>query len=235
MAVRVWVVDARTADEAEAARLLSAAELDRAGELDVASVRRTFVLSRALQRTLGSRYSGAPAAEVDITRACAHCAHPGHGKPRFAAAPELDYSVSHSGDLVAIAASTDTRVGLDVEAGSRHVEPERMIPLLATESERTALAGLSGQALRRELFRLWAYKEAVVKLTGHGLLAVPFTALGVDGPVVRLTAPLDHWPGEAIRLTGLSLDEGYVSALATTGPPPEVAVDRLARVTDLAW
>ncbi|WP_353942660.1 4'-phosphopantetheinyl transferase superfamily protein [Streptomyces sp. HUAS MG91] len=232
MVVRIWVVEAEPA-EADARSLLTPAELSRAGELAREQVRRTFVVSRAVQRALGARYLGVPAAEVGISRACAHCAHDTHGKPHFTAAPELDFSVSHTGDLVVIAAATDTRVGLDVELGNRMIEVDEMTRVLTTAGERRILAGHRGEALRTELFRIWARKEAAVKLTGHGLLQVPFTALSVDGPVVRIDTPPAGWPDEAVHLTDLPLGHGSVAALATTVAGPRTEIVTLPRVADL--
>lgn len=117
MVVRIWVVEAESV-EWEARSLLSPAELSRADELGREQVRRMFVTSRAIQRALGAQYLDMPAPEVDISRACFHCSDGGHGKPHFAMGPELDFSVSHTGDVVVIAAATDTKVGLDVELGS---------------------------------------------------------------------------------------------------------------------
>ncbi|MFE2011643.1 4'-phosphopantetheinyl transferase family protein [Streptomyces sp. NPDC059491] len=233
MIVRMWVLEARSA-EAEARGLLTPAELSRADELGREQVRRTFVTSRAVQRALGARHLGVPAAEVGISRACAHCGDGDHGKPHFTAAPELDFSVSHTGDLVVIAASTGTRVGLDVELGSRTIEIEEMVRVLASESEQRSLDGLDGDTLRTALFRVWARKEATVKLTGHGLLQVPFSALSVDGPIVRVDGAPDGWPEEPIHLTDLSLSHGSVAALATTVAEPEVDIVTLARVSDLS-
>ncbi|MFE0651514.1 4'-phosphopantetheinyl transferase family protein [Streptomyces sp. NPDC059534] len=233
MIVRMWVVEAERA-EGEARGLLTPAELARADELGREQVRRTFVTSRAVQRALGARYLGVPATEVGISRACSHCADDGHGKPHFTAAPELDFSVSHTGDLVVIAAATGTRVGLDVELGSRTIEIEEMVRMLASESEQRSLDGHSGESLRTALFRIWARKEATVKLTGHGLLQVPFPALSVDGPVVRVDGSPDGWPEEAIHLTDLSIGHGTVAALATTVPSPEIDVVTLPRVADLS-
>ncbi|WP_405700413.1 4'-phosphopantetheinyl transferase superfamily protein [Streptomyces sp. NBC_01383] len=233
MVVRIWVVEAQSA-EAEARSLLSPAELSRADELGGEQVRRTFVTSRAVQRALGARYLGMPEPEVGISRACSHCSDGGHGKPHFTAAPELDFSVSHTGDLVVIAAATDTKVGLDVELVSRTMEIDEMVHILASEGERRGLATYRGESRRAALFRIWARKEATVKLTGHGLLQVPFLTLSVDGPVARIDDPPADWPDEAIHLNDLPLGHGSVAALATTVPRPEIDIVTLPRVADLS-
>jgi 4'-phosphopantetheinyl transferase len=230
MGVRIWVVREGAA-AADAEPWLSPEERSRADGLAVADVRWTFILSRALQRALGARRLGVPADQVEISRACTHCPDGGHGKPHFVAAPELDYSVSHTQGLIVLAASDNTRVGVDVESGSRAIEPAGMTRLLASESELRTLPA-APELDERVLLRLWARKEAVVKLTGHGLLQVPFTALSVDGPVARIDAPPAGWPTEPVHLTDLPLGPGSVAALATTGRR-EVTVTELTRVADL--
>ncbi|MFF4732245.1 4'-phosphopantetheinyl transferase family protein [Streptomyces mirabilis] len=233
MVIRIWVAESNLAERC-VEHLLSPLELSRADELTNEQVRRTFVTSRALQRVLGAQYLGTPAAQVQISRRCFHCADDDHGKPRIVAAPDLDFSVSHTGDIVVLAASTEARVGVDAEVGSRTIEIDDMARVVASESERRSLAPESRESLRRALFRMWARKEATVKLTGHGLRKVPFTGLSVDGPVARIDAPPAGWPKEDIYLTDLSLGYGCVAALATTEPQQEVAIVRLARVADLS-
>ncbi|MFI6523448.1 4'-phosphopantetheinyl transferase family protein [Streptomyces uncialis] len=232
--VRIWVLDADTAHPA-AERRLSPSELARAREPAMRRVRPTYVTSRALQRTLGARYLGTPAEHTDISRTCFHCRDDGHGKPWLPAAPELDFSVSHTAGLVVLAASTDTRVGVDVEAGDRTIETGGMTRLLASDSERRHLPATDGDTLRRALLRLWARKEATLKLTGHGLLHVPFRELSVDGRTARIGTPPVNWPTRPIHLADLSLEHGYAAALATTRARPEITVIPLAQVADLSW
>ncbi len=231
--VRVWVVrEDAGVTAADAQAWLSPQERSRAEGLAAKEDRWTFSVSRALQRTLGARYLGVPGDQVEISRACAHCPHGGHGKPHFPAAPGLDYSVSHTQGVIVLAASTGTRVGVDAESGSRAIDPAGLMRLLASEPERRALS-FAPEPDERALLRLWARKEAVVKLTGHGLPRVPFTALSVDGPVARLDAPPAGWPHGALHLTDLPLTRGPVAALATHRQRPKVTVTELTRVADL--
>jgi 4'-phosphopantetheinyl transferase len=80
-----------------------------------------------------------------------------------------DANVSHSGELVAAAATTRGLVGVDVEA-VRTVR-EGVAERCFTDDERAwiARARPAGQAAR--FFRLWTLKEAYVKATGVGIAA----------------------------------------------------------------
>jgi 4'-phosphopantetheinyl transferase len=130
-----------------------------------------------------------------------------HGKPEI---PDcaLRFNLSHSGDLALIALATGAEVGVDVERTSRR---SRAIERTLTEGERTALAG---QDRHLALLRIWCRKEAMAKAGGGGLGWAPET--------FDTTAP-----GE-FSLSDLSLDDGYVGALAVAGAPAAVASYRVA-------
>src|SRR5690606_29868671 len=129
--VRVWIVDA-PAVAASARRLLSAAESQHAERFAVPAARDLFLSSRALQRVLGSRLLHIAAPQVTFDRRCLHCDHDDHGKPRLVGLPWLDYSVSHSGTLVALAFTTRGQIGLDLEADDRRTDPGTLLPIIAS-------------------------------------------------------------------------------------------------------
>lgn len=226
--VEVWVADAVTlAGQAEP--LLSAAEAERSRRYVSVEARRLFVLSRALQRLLGSAYLAVPTDRVEVGRRCRLCADGGdHGKPYLDGAPELDYSVSHAGRLVLLAWSAGCRVGADVEWLDRRLDPHLLGARTLAAAEQADLDALPAADQPARFLRLWTRKEAAVKLTGHGL-TVPLAAVRVDGPTARLAAPPSGWPAEPLRLTTLPVPDGYTAALATTAAP-RVA---LREITDL--
>lgn len=86
-----------------------------------------------------------------------------HGKPFLASHPECCFSLSHSGELVALVCS-DSPVGIDVqkidrdkEHGMRFLHPNERQSVLTAEDKAA------------EFCRLWTMKEAYVKLTGEGM------------------------------------------------------------------
>ncbi|BCJ33543.1 4'-phosphopantetheinyl transferase [Actinocatenispora thailandica] len=216
--VEVWVADAvALADRAEP--LLSAAEAERSRRYVSAAARRLFVLSRALQRLLGSARLGVPADRVEIGRRCRLCTAGGdHGKPYLEGAPGLDYSVSHAGRLVLLAWSPGCRVGVDVEWLDRRLDPALLGARTLAAAEQAGLDALPAADRPAEFLRLWTRKEAAVKLAGHGL-TVPLAAVRVDGPTARLAEPPPGWPAEPLSLTALPVPDGYTAALATTASP----------------
>jgi 4'-phosphopantetheinyl transferase len=221
--VEVWLADA-SAVAADAGPALTEQEHRHAAGFVAPAARDHFVASRALQRALGSRLLGTTARQIAFDRRCAYCGHDKHGKPRLAEARQIDYSVSHSGTLVALAYAPRGRVGLDLEADERLIDPDVLLPRVATAAERQALAVLPVEARRPAFMRLWTRKEAVVKLTGHGL-ALPFEDFSADGFKIIIGAP--GCAGEPVWISDLAVDVGYTAALATTPESAEVVVRRI--------
>jgi 4'-phosphopantetheinyl transferase len=130
-----------------------------------------------------------------------------HGKPEIAGSP-VRFNLAHSGDLALIALTSDLEVGIDVERTSRRsTAVERSL----TPAER---ASLDGDDRHVELLRIWCRKEAMAKADGGGLGWAP--------EAFDTTAPGD------LSLSDLALDDGYVGAVALTGPLPEIALYRVA-------
>lgn len=95
-----------------------------------------------------------------------------HGKPMVEG---LEFSLSHSGELVACAVS-DKPVGCDVEAIRE--APEGVAERYFSDGEKTYLSRFSGEEYNHAFFRIWTMKESYVKMTGEGL-GVPFEAYEV--------------------------------------------------------
>lgn len=91
-------------------------------------------------------------------------------KPRFAAASDADFSISHSGDTLLVAVAVGTRVGADVEqAPFAAFDSPSLRRRMCTPGEAARASELDDESRRRYLARLWTAKEAVVKASGAGL------------------------------------------------------------------
>ena len=183
--------------------------------------RERFLVGCGLAKTVVAARTGQRPAEVSFDRTCRQCGRP-HGKPAVRRG-DLEFSVAHSGDLVAVAVAA-TPVGVDVEqlAGRPHEvgggDPDALARMVLADEERAALAAvpLSGRA--RAFLVAWTRKEAVTKAKGDGL-RVRF------GDVVVATDPAEPrlvaWPypqdPRAVSLFDLDTAPGYVAALAVLG------------------
>jgi 4'-phosphopantetheinyl transferase len=158
----VWLLalDADDAVVAEAAGLLSPAELARACRGTPVVHRRRVLVRAALRVLLGQRLGLSPAAvELRVTP---------NGRPETADPTELDVSCSASGDVGVVAVAEGARVGIDVERlapWDAAVLQERWL----APAEQAALAALPPAQRADAVTRTWTQKEAVLKGAGTGL------------------------------------------------------------------
>jgi 4'-phosphopantetheinyl transferase len=188
-----------------------------------------FLVGCALAKTVLAGYTGLPPEQVRFDRTCRRCGEP-HGKPAIRGGG-IEHSVSHSGDLVAVAVARSA-VGVDVEqadgrprplGGGGDGDPERLGRLVLADDERAALAAADPAARAHAFLVAWTRKEAVTKATGDGL-GVSFKKVVVSpaGQPARLLAwPYPQAP-EDVSLFDLDVQPGYVAALAVIGRCAEV-------------
>ena len=164
--------------------------------------KRSLVSHVALRLVLGELTGTAPES-LRFERRCGHCGGAGHGKPHLAGRPDLDFNLSHSGELALIAVTRGRRVGVDVE----RVRPRTDVLAIARGSlstrEHQAIESLgTDDARRTAFFRCWTRKEAYLKGLGVGL-----------------AGGLDTDPDEAHgwRIRSLVAPPGYKAAVAAEG------------------
>jgi len=201
------------------AGLLDDAERERWTAYRRDADRERFLVGCALAKTVVAACTGQRPAQVSFDRACGQCGKP-HGKPAVRGGPDL--SVSHSGDLVAVAVAA-APVGVDVEqldgrARDLGDDPAALARMVLAEEERAALAAVGPEGRMRAFLVAWTRKEAVTKARGDGL-RVPFAdvVVAADLAAPRVTA----WPypqdPRSVSLLDLDPGPGYVAALAVIG------------------
>ena len=119
------------------------------------------------------------------------------GKPFLAGHPDIHFNLSHCRQAVACAVS-DRPVGVDVESIGRD-KPELVEHVMSPREQQT----IRSSARPQETFAiLWTRKEALLKLTGEGL---------VDHLAGVLESPL----AENVQFdTRVHADQGYVCTMA---------------------
>jgi 4'-phosphopantetheinyl transferase len=209
--------------------LLDEAERSRLAAYRRADDRDRFLVGCALAKTVIAACTGSRPEQVSFDRTCRQCGRP-HGKPVVDGGPE--FSVAHSGALIAVAVAGDP-VGVDVEQLDgrarplgRDGDPDALARLVLAESERAALAAVDPPARARAFLVAWARKEAVTKATGDGLRA-PFSQIVVAaGPDPARPPRVTSWPypqaPESVSVLDLDAGPGYVAALAVLGRCAEV-------------
>ncbi len=190
--------------------------------------RNRFLVGCSLAKSVAAGDLGLTAPGITLDRTCADCGKP-HGKPRVNGS-DLELSVSHSGDRVAVAAFRGASVGVDVEDADGRTRGEKdqegLERYVLSEAELAAYP--AGPALAdprqrlRDFLVIWTRKEAVTKATGDGL-RVPFREVTVSPPGQPPAVVAWPYPDPPERVALFDLDgdaspgPGYVAALAVLG------------------
>jgi 4'-phosphopantetheinyl transferase len=191
--MRLWLIDTRA--ERGDLRLLSDDERHRAARFRFDDDRHRFAVARARLRAALAEVLGEDPAALQFG------AGP-HGKP-FVIGHRVEFNLSHSGDLVAIAVAEEP-LGIDVE----HIVAARANRGVAerwfSAAER---AWMDAQPNReRAFFRLWTIKESAMKADGGGL-SIPLDEVQVDPSLTVVRVRGREW-----RVRELDVD-GYAAAL----------------------
>jgi len=170
---------------------------------------RLFTIAHGAVRVLAGREVGArPAAFTWI---------PGeHGKPELMPPwSGLHTSVSHSGDLAAVAVTTSRPIGVDIQEMVPGLDTAALSARFFPPGEASYVAAGHGRRERANRFaRLWVRKEAAVKSAGGRLW--PNLAIEVRGRDIVTCAQ----PAGSHRVAKVTAPEGYHVAVALAGPEP---------------
>ena len=94
------------------------------------------------------------------------------GKPYITDAPNIRFSISHSGEYAAVCvahASECKRIGIDIQAMDRS-NISKIAKRFYTDLEKSIIANAESDEAKEELFyRIWSAKEAFIKCDGKGL------------------------------------------------------------------
>jgi 4'-phosphopantetheinyl transferase len=196
------------------------AELDAAERGRLAAYARQedkdrFLLGCAVARRVLGIHLMIPPADVRLDRTCEDCGRP-HGKVKVQG---MELSVSHSGDLIAVAFHPGTPVGLDVEKVDLSIDADSLATVSLAEVEAGELAKYEPDARARAFTTYWTRKEAIVKATGDGMRA-DLRRVVVSPP--DQPARLMEWNGYdgSVQLADLDAGSDYAAALAILSTEP---------------
>jgi 4'-phosphopantetheinyl transferase len=150
--------------------LLSGEERTRQARFRFARDQRRHLVTRALVRTVLSRY--APVRPEDWVFSAGARGRPQISAPR--PEPPLEFNISHSADLIVLAVTCGRALGVDTESiAAREADIAGLDRYFAPEVS-AALLSRPPRERRRRFFELWTLKESYIKARGVGL------ALGLD-------------------------------------------------------
>ncbi|UXY16201.1 4'-phosphopantetheinyl transferase superfamily protein [Chitiniphilus purpureus] len=222
------LTDPRLLDELRG--LLSEAERQQAARFHFADDRKRYLATRALVRTVLSRY--APVAPTDwVFTANAY------GRPQIdpchGEAAGLHFNLSHTQGLIVLGVARHGALGVDVE----HLHARQVSPGLGerffSPAEAAALAAVPPAQRQARFFEYWTFKEAYIKARGMGL-SIPLDRFGFDYPhehAVQLTIDpalgddAQRWQFWQFRPT-----PDHLLAICTERPPTPLPTPTLRRV-----
>jgi 4'-phosphopantetheinyl transferase len=215
--VRLARISAWTSEILSSEALLNEQDKARAAHFRFPEDRARFILGRILlARVLQQeeRWSTGPL-KLSLTD---------RGRPILVDEPDIQFSISHSGELIGIALTLKSKVGFDLEAISRLSDLTSLAERIFSSSDRNAFQRLPDGERPATFFRAWTAKEAYLKALG----------LGLPGGLKGVAVPLDEGIPSSPRrfhpdaqsgpwcLQRLALPEGYAGCVVWDDPSKTV-------------
>jgi 4'-phosphopantetheinyl transferase len=200
--IDVYFVDVTVADDVvnALANLLTTPERARADRYRFADDRRRSIVARAATRRFLGRYLNTDPATLMIEEE-------EFGKP-FLRGRTIEFNASHSGDLVALAFSRETAVGVDVER-RRELTDALALAHRYFSAEEAAIVEDATEAADA-FFAIWTAKEAIVKASGKGIGTGDLHGFTVPFRDPELRPVIDGWSVAALDPNR----DGYYAAVA---------------------
>jgi len=211
--------------------ILDRQEQRRRRRLVFARDRHRFAWSHALLRAVLARYLGCSAAAVQFAPRIAPQTRP---SLLPGARLRLCFSLSHVGDLAAVAVARGAPLGVDVELPRNRLDPLAIAAAHFAPRETALLRSLEPSKRISAFLRLWTAKEAVLKALGTGL-ARPLSEVVVSLPVASSARRRLAISAEGLTLWSLPRAGGTLSTLAVATPraghPPRVWIGSCAALS----
>lgn len=208
--VAIWYAWLDQIDPGPFEKILSADELMRAARYKNRDAANRFIIGRGILRTVLGRY-------LRIDKELLTFSSTRFGRPFLTGFSDksVDFNVSHSGNLLAIAISATRKVGIDVECINEDIDTHAASAIVFSPEE---VAFLNANENRtKKFYEIWTRKEAVLKSTGTGF-SYPSTRFSVISSTSQSFTPWisgDVTGGNRCDLVQFFPYDGYSGALAT--------------------
>ncbi len=193
---------------------LSAAEKARAEKLKL-PYRQRFILTHGLLRKLLSVYSEQPPEKI-------HFSYTPLGKPLFlnpSMKKQIEFSLSHSKNMAALAFTLDTPIGIDLELKIFRNNIDKIAYRFLSSDDCERLKKLNGEKKLHAFFNAWVKLEASIKAFGHSLKTHPLSQYASDANRKKMVSDKNilckkKYP---YSLCTLTLHPNFAAALAVKG------------------
>lgn len=128
----------------------------------------------------------------------------------------IQFNVSHSYDHGLLAFASYGRIGVDIEDRHRRPNIDEILYSVFSAQEQRLLRQYPEPSRRQLFFRLWTYKEALIKATGEGFrrdtsaFSIPFSLLDQTRAA---SMTLSDMPDVLWKIVNLETDQ-FAAAIA---------------------
>ena len=216
-------------------RLLVDEERQKATRFHFAHDRHRYLITRALVRTVLSRYASVMPQDWRFTEDT-------YGRPHIvndhAAAQRISFNVSHTRSLVVLGVSCERALGVDTEDVQTRRADLQIADHYFSVDEVTQLRATPPELQQARFFEYWTLKESYIKARGLGL-SVPLEQFGFDLSQpdrlrIRFHPPLIDEPARwSLWLLRAAADH-YVAVCAERAgrEPPQLSFTKIVPLRD---
>lgn len=207
----VWIASVARSEGSLAflERWLDGRDRERAARFKFADDRARFVVGRAMVRKCLGHFLELPSEKIDLGYTEA-------GRPIFPRDEAIQFNISHTNDLVALAVTAGARVGIDVERVERHPDLVELAARVFSEADLATFRAIRPAEQLVAFFRAWTRKEAYLKARGEGITDALQQISASFGPEHSGTIADERDPAAAQtwRVITLPLATDYMGSLA---------------------
>ena len=142
--------------------MLSKEEIERADKFKFLIDKNRFIVSRGILRKLSGHYLNQDPREVGFK-------YGKYGKPMYRDIPNLNFNISHSGNMVVLGFVRDNEIGVDVEKIKTDFDVLEIAQNFFSTREVKSLLNIPIENQYRAFYRCWTRKESFIKAKGSGL------------------------------------------------------------------
>jgi 4'-phosphopantetheinyl transferase len=210
--VHIWTIHTSASSDAVARceQVLAPDETSRAAQFRLSRARESYIVSRGALRHLLGKYLGQYPARIQLE-------YGSNGKPALAADSGLQFNVTHSGDIAAVALTAGCDIGVDLEQVRPLPDLEQIAERFLCSDEAAEINSLAAGEREKAFFTYWTRKEAYVKATGIGL-STPLQSFRVivnpEAPANLVVLEHEATPSKSWTLHDLCLAPDYAGAVA---------------------
>jgi 4'-phosphopantetheinyl transferase len=163
----LWLCDPAAVDDALLRRyltLLAPDELERLAQFRTHGSRVQYLVTRALLRSVLSRYFSIPPTAWRFSRNAG-------GRPAIhnREAAGIDFNISHTGSRILLGIAADVAIGVDIEHCRRELPALKIADRFFSPAEADYLRACGDAERLEQFFRFWTLKESYAKAHGLGL------------------------------------------------------------------